>query len=244
MKPTKRTQSKLEALTSSADARRQADEQVARLLKLFAPIRQTGRAPFLDLNLSQKEQLAQYIRLLLEWNQRINLISPNDEDRIAERHILESLAVLSVWDFPKESTVLDLGSGGGFPGIPLKIIRPDLAMTLLESRQKKALFLNAVVRELKLENCRVVNARAEEISGEKFSIVIARAVADLKTLWKWSRSLLVDGRVLLAMKGGELDDELQTLRKLDPRIEYQMLSYSERWEVEASRRLVIVSRRV
>ncbi len=240
MKPTKRW--KPEVLTSKADASRGADEQIAQLLKLFAQIRQTGRASFLDLSLGQKQQLAQYIRLLLEWNQRINLISPNDEDRIAERHILESLAVLSVWDFPNESTVLDLGSGGGFPGIPLKIIRPDLAMTLLESRQKKTLFLNTAVRELKLENCRVVNARAEELSGEKYSIVIARAVADLKTLWEWSWPLLISGGVLLAMKGGELDDELQALKKFDSRVEYHVLNYREEWEVEASRRLVVVSR--
>ncbi|MDZ7364053.1 MAG: 16S rRNA (guanine(527)-N(7))-methyltransferase RsmG [candidate division KSB1 bacterium] len=216
-------------------------EQLARLLKRFAQIRQTGRAPFWDLTSAQKKQLARYLRLLLEWNQRINLISPNDEDRIAERHILESLAVLSVWDFPKESTVLDLGSGAGFPGIPLKIIRPDLAMTLLESRQKKVLFLNTAVRELKMENCSVVNARAEEPSGEKYSIVIARAVADLKTLWEWSRPLLIWDGVLLAMKGGELNDELQALKKFDSRVEHRILYYPEGWEVEASRCLVVVA---
>jgi len=233
MKPTK--PSKPEVLTS-----KRADKQVDRLLNLLAQIWQTGRASFLDLSLGQKQQLAQYIRLLLEWNQRINLISPNDEDRIAERHIIESLAVLSVWTFPEGAPVLDLGSGGGFPGIPLKIMRPDLAMTLLESRQKKALFLSTAVRELRLENCRVVNARAEEISGQKFSIVIARAVADLKTLWEWSRPLLISGGVLLAMKGGELDDELQAVKKFDSRTEYRILCYPEEWEVEASRRVVVL----
>jgi 16S rRNA (guanine527-N7)-methyltransferase len=239
MKPTKL--SKPEALTSKDDTRRRADQQLDRLLKLFTQIRQASHAPFLDLNLSQKQQLAQYLRLLLEWNQRINLISPNDEDRIAERHILESLAVLSVWDFPKDCSVLDLGSGGGFPGIPLKIIRPDLAMTLLESRQKKALFLNTAVRELRMEKCRVVNARAEELSGEKYSIVIARAVADLKTLWEWSRPLLISSGVLLAMKGGELHDELQALKKFDSRVEHRILYYPEGWELEASRCLLVMS---
>jgi 16S rRNA (guanine527-N7)-methyltransferase len=234
MKPTK-------LLTSEVLTNKRADEQVDRLLKLFTQIRQAGHAPFLDLSFAQKEKLAQYLRLLLEWNQRINLISPNDEDRIAERHILESLAVLSVWNFPKDCSVLDLGSGGGFPGIPLKIIRPDLAMTLLESRQKKTLFLNTVVRELKIENCRVVNARAEELSEEKYSIVIARAVADLKTLWEWSRPLLISSGVLLAMKGGELNDELRALKNFDWQVDYRVLNYRQEWEVEQSRSLVVVS---
>jgi 16S rRNA (guanine527-N7)-methyltransferase len=221
-----------------------AEEQIVRLREQLALVSQSDRAPFLELTTAQWQQFNYYIRLLLEWNQRINLISPNDEERIAERHVLESLAVLSTWPFPKAASVLDLGSGGGFPGVPLKIMRPDLAMTLLESRQKKTLFLNTVVRELKLEHCRVVNARVEELaktSGEKFSIVIARAVADLITLWKWSKPLLADGGMLLAMKGGELDDELQAAKKFDSRVKCWALRYPQEWRIEASRCLVVVT---
>jgi 16S rRNA (guanine527-N7)-methyltransferase len=219
------------------------EEQISKLQQRFAEIRLSDKIPFPEPSPEQIVQLTTYLRLLQEWNKRINLISPNDEERIAERHILESLAVLSIWSFPEAASVLDLGSGGGFPGLPLKIMRPDLGMTLLESRQKKALFLNTVVRELKLENCRIVNARAEELAQvgeEKFSIVIARAVADLKTLWEWSRPLLVSGGILLAMKGGELDDELQMLKKFDPRGFYRFLKYSAEWQVDASRRAVIL----
>lgn len=218
--------------------------QMTRLQQKFSELQSSGNLPFSEPAPEQIEQLQKYITLLLEWNQRINLISPNDEDRIAERHILESLAVLSAWPFPENTSVLDLGSGAGFPGIPLKIMRPDLTMTLLESRQKKTLFLGAAVRELLLPNCRVVNARAEDLvktSGEKFSIVIARAVADLKTLWNWSKPLLTKGGVLLAMKGGELGEELQTLKKFDSRVEYRMLQYTVVWEVEMSRCLVVLS---
>jgi len=221
-----------------------AEDQATRLQQKFAELQNSGKLPFPEPASEQIEQLQKYISLLLEWNQRINLISPNDEDRIAERHIIESLAVLSAWPFPQDASVLDLGSGGGFPGIPLKIVRPDLAVTLLESRQKKTLFLNTVVQELQLPSCRVVNARAEELaktSGEKFSIVIARAVADLKTLWEWSRSLLVSGGVLLAMKGGELNKELQILKKFDSQVEYRVFQYPEYWEGDISRLLVAVT---
>ncbi len=220
------------------------EDQVARLQQKFSELQQSGKLPFPEPTSKQIEQLQKYITLLLEWNQRINLISPNDEDRIAERHILESHAVLSAWPFPENASVLDLGSGAGFPGIPLKIMRPDLAMTLLESRQKKTLFLNTIVRELQLPNCRVVNARAEELaktSGEKFSLVIARAVADLKTLWEWGRPLLVSGGVLLAMKGGELDNEVHALKKFDSRIEHRVLKYPEMWEIDPSRCLVTIT---
>jgi 16S rRNA (guanine527-N7)-methyltransferase len=220
------------------------EAQAARLRQKFAELQSSGQLPFPEPAPEQMAQLQKYITLLLDWSQRINLISPNDEGRIAERHILESLAVLSAWPFPENASVLDLGSGGGFPGVPLKIMRPDLAMMLLESRQKKTIFLNTVVRELRLENCCVVNARAEEISGEKFSIVIARAVADLKRLWKWSRLLLTDDGILLAMKGGALDDELQALKKLDSLIAYKVLHYSMEWEIETTRCLTIVSRRI
>lgn len=218
-----------------------AEDQATRLQQKFAALQSSGKLPFPEPASKQIEQLQKYIALLLDWNQRINLISPNDEERIAERHILESLAVLSAWPFPQNASVLDLGSGAGFPGIPLKIIRPDLAMTLLESRQKKTFFLNAAVQELNLSNCRVVNARAEELPKERFSIVIARAVADLKTLWKWSRPLLTEGGVLLAMKGGELDKELQALKKFDSRVGSQISRYPERWETEASRCLVVLA---
>jgi 16S rRNA (guanine(527)-N(7))-methyltransferase RsmG len=221
-----------------------AEAQIDRLQLTLSELQHTGELPFPPPDPQQLQQLTTYTRLLLEWNQRMNLISPNDEDRIAERHILESLAPCAAWDFPPASRVLDLGSGGGLPGIPLKIMRPDLAMTLLESRQKKALFLNTVVRELLLENCRVLSARAEELAqtaGESFSIISARAVADLKTLWRWSKPLLAAGGALLAMKGGSVDEEMAALKSHDPQVDYRMVRYPKAWKVEASRFLVIIS---
>ena len=228
-------------LPMSTKPKTSAEDQAIRLQQKFFELQNSGKLPFPEPASEQIEQLRKYMALLLDWNQRINLISPNDEERIAERHILESLAVLSAWSFPQNVSVLDLGSGGGFPGVPLKIMRPDLAMTLLESRQKKTLFLKAAVQELKLSNCRVVNARAEELTEERFTIVIARAVADLKTLWEWSRPLLVEDGMLLAMKGGELDNELQTLKKFDSKVAYQLLRYPDEWNIDISRCCAAVS---
>ncbi|MGH7451627.1 MAG: 16S rRNA (guanine(527)-N(7))-methyltransferase RsmG, partial [bacterium] len=171
MKPTKP-----EASTSE-----RAERQVARLQEILNESRHPDGMPVFQMNPEQHWQFTQYIRLLLEWNQRTDLISPGDEDRIAERHILESLAVAATWPFMTGTSVLDLGSGAGFPGLPLKIMCPDLIMTLLDSRQRRWLFLNSTKRYLGLENCFALCERAERLAKSpeqpedrrQFEIVIA-----------------------------------------------------------------------
>ncbi len=225
-----------------------AERQVARLQEILNAIRHPDGLPVFQMNPEQQWQFTQYIRLLLEWNQRTDLISPGDEGRIAERHILESLAVAAAWPFIVGTSVLDLGSGAGFPGLPLKIMCPDLIMTLLDSRQRRWLFLNSTKRYLGLENCFPLCERAEQLAKapeqpedrRQFEIVIARAVADLRKLWRWSRPILAPGGVLLAMKGGDLEDELQTLKKFDPKASYQIRQYSPEWKVDPTRCLVVV----
>jgi 16S rRNA (guanine527-N7)-methyltransferase len=226
-----------------------AERQVAQLQEILDEIRHPDGLPVFQMNPEQQWQFTQYIRLLLEWNQRTDLISPGDEDRIAERHILESLAVAATWPFITGASVLDLGSGAGFPGLPLKIMCPDLIMTLLDSRQRRCLFLNTTKRYLGLQNCFALLERAEHLakpSGEpedrkQFEIVIARAVADLRKLWRWSRPILAPGGVLLAMKGGDLEAELQALKTFDPKASYQIRQYSPEWKVDPTRCLVVVA---
>jgi 16S rRNA (guanine527-N7)-methyltransferase len=226
-----------------------AERQVARLQESLNEIRHADGLPVFQMNQEQQWQFTQYIRLLLEWNQRTDLISPGDEDRIAERHILESLAVAATWPFITGTSVLDLGSGAGFPGLPLKIMCPDLIVTLLDSRQKRWLFLNTTKRYLGLQNCFALLERAEQLAmppekpedHRQFEVVIARAVADLRKLWRWSRPLLVPGGVLLAMKGGDLEEELQALKKFDPKAQYQIRQYSPEWKVDPTRCLVVVA---
>lgn len=226
-----------------------AERQVARLQESLNGIRHLDGLLVFQLNPKQQWQFTQYIRLLLEWNQRTDLISPGDEDRIAERHILESLAVAATWPFMTGTSVLDLGSGAGFPGLPLKIMCPDLIMTLLDSRQRRWLFLNTTKRYLRLENCFALLERAEQLAKppeepeerRQFEVVIARAVADLRRLWRWSRPLLAPGGVLLAMKGGDLEAELQALKKFDPKASYQIRQYSPEWKIDPTRCLVVVA---
>jgi 16S rRNA (guanine527-N7)-methyltransferase len=158
------------------------------------------------------DALARFIRyadLIRAWNRRINLISRMDEDRILSRHVFDSLCLLSAAPIPSGDRVLDLGSGAGFPGIPVALVRPDLQMVLVESKRKKVLFLQKAVSELFLANCTVILGRIEETDiAPPVDVVVSRAVADLATLIGWVRPLFRSGRGrLLAIKGPEADKE-------------------------------------
>lgn len=184
-----------------------------------------------------------YLERLLEWNKRVNLVSRADEGRIVGRHFLESLALLRLVEFPYEARVLDLGTGAGFPGLPIKILRPDIRMTLLDSRRKRILFLREVVGALGLEGVAVVCARAEEINRQQgyegqFDIVLARAVAKLERLVRWGLPFLKEGGRLVAVKGGDLDQEIKGLR--DHRVRVELVDYPPLFRSWAGDRKVVV----
>ena len=146
----------------------------------------------------------------------MNLISKNDRDVIVSRHIQESLAILPILSIPTAAKVMDIGSGAGLPGIPIKIARPDLQITLIESKRMRALFLQEVIEELGLEGIAVSGERIETLRVETpslrtFDLGFARAVAKLKTLWDWSEPLLKKSGTLAALKGGDLNAELNEL---------------------------------
>ncbi|MBF0286374.1 MAG: 16S rRNA (guanine(527)-N(7))-methyltransferase RsmG [SAR324 cluster bacterium] len=162
--------------------------------------------------------LQQWVELLREHNQKINLISRNDADQIWEKHILPSLAILAVRKFPTHSEICDLGTGGGLPGIPLAIIRPDLQFTMIDSIEKKIHSVQSMISALPLPNANVVLGRAEEL-GKKhfhqhFSFITARAVSSLVNLEKWTRSLRKPNSVLHAYKGGDMEAEIQQACKI------------------------------
>lgn len=161
----------------------------------------------------QLEQLSTFVRLLLDWNAKINLISRRDEANIWRAHILHSAAILLQAEIPEKSKVLDLGSGGGLPGLVIKILRPDLDMTCLDATRKKMDAVADMARKLNLRDCATAWGRAEDLGKDKwfnaqYDVVVARAVAPLKDLVKWSRPFLRPPHArLITLKGGDLQQE-------------------------------------
>jgi len=167
-----------------------------------------------EISIAQQQQLQDYVDLLQRYNQKLNLVSRRDISRVWENHIFPSVLVNNFVDFLPGVAVADLGSGGGLPGIPLKIIRPDLELVLIDSSRKKTAFLRQVVYQLGISRTEVVQLRLsprQEVSGLKnrFSVVLARAVTGFRELWELSRPLLTVDGFLLAWKGQSDLGELQ-----------------------------------
>lgn len=151
----------------------------------------------LDLAADTQAHLLAYLELLAKWNRAYNLTAVRDPDAMVARHLLDALAVLP---FVQGTTLADLGSGAGLPGIPLAIARRDLAVTLIESNGKKARFLREVVRSLPLPNVTVRETRVQDAAGP-FDVVAARAFASLADMLSWGGHLLASDGRWLAMKG-------------------------------------------
>ena len=180
---------------------------------------------FADFSEKQLQQFAALKNLYEEWNQKINVISRKDMEHFYEHHVLHSLAIATQFDFPAGYQIMDLGSGGGFPGIPLAIFFPDVHFHLVDSINKKLKVVEAIAAAIGLKNVTVQHTRAEDIRDKKFDVVVSRAVAPLKDLWHWSKPLLYKKPVdqpkkitgLICLKGGELSNEISKSR-LHPRV--------------------------
>ncbi len=172
----------------------------------------------IDLNEKILEALDLYLRELLKWNQKMNLTAIRSEREIIRKHFLDSLSVYP--HLPEVSNLLDIGSGAGFPGIPLKIVRPSLKLTLIDSVQKKTDFQRHIIRTLGLEGCQVIHGRIqdkeilERLKGQ-YDGVISRAFSKLSIFLPIGSLLLKQGGKLIAMKGRRLDDELPYLSSIE-----------------------------
>ncbi|MFY0592442.1 16S rRNA (guanine(527)-N(7))-methyltransferase RsmG [Roseivirga sp.] len=172
---------------------------------------------FPDLSPIQKEQFSKLPALYAEWNEQINVISRKDIENIDERHIIHSLAIAKIVSFKKGTTLLDVGTGGGFPGIPLAILFPECQFHLIDSIGKKIKVVNAIANTLGLENVKGQHCRAEEIKDE-YDFVISRAVTRLGKFYPWvkknfkSKSRHKTKNGILYLKGGDLLEELQESR--------------------------------
>ena len=174
---------------------------------------------FPELSSTQLKQFSELGKLYREWNSRINVISRKDIDNIYIHHILHSLAIAKVISFAKNTRILDVGTGGGFPGIPLAILFPSCNFTLVDSIGKKVIVANEVAQALGLTNVKALKTRAEELEGE-FDFVVTRAVAPLPTIHNWVRKLILPGGLnqlpngIFALKGGELKEELDPFKNI------------------------------
>ena len=173
---------------------------------------------FDDFSTEEIKQLSALDELYKEWNSKINVISRRDIDSLYEKHILHSLAIATAFDFQPDMEVIDIGTGGGFPGIPLAIFFPHTKFHLVDSIGKKIKVAGAIAAAVGLNNVTTAQIRAEDIKGRKFDAAVSRAVAPLHELWTWSRPLLRKSQFgLICLKGGDLAAEISA-SGLHPRI--------------------------
>ena len=165
-----------------------------------------------------KEQFDRYFELLVEWNRMMNLTGITDYNEVNEKHFLDSLAIVKVQDMEMISTVIDIGTGAGFPGIPLKIVYPHLKVTLLDSLNKRIKFLNCVIQELALEDISALHGRAEDFAKkgeyrERYDLCVSRAVANLATLSEYCLPYVKENGCFIPYKSGEIEEELDASKK-------------------------------
>ncbi|WP_297956400.1 16S rRNA (guanine(527)-N(7))-methyltransferase RsmG [uncultured Neisseria sp.] len=153
----------------------------------------------LDLSGEQQDKLLAYVEMLKKWNKTYNLTALRDESQIISHHLLDSLTLPPYLEGAQ--TMLDVGSGGGQPGIPAAVCRPDLQITLLDANTKKTSFLQQAAIELELKNVRVVSGRVEAVQGLRADVITSRAFAELADFVNWTAHLLQDGGCWAAMKG-------------------------------------------
>jgi 16S rRNA (guanine527-N7)-methyltransferase len=178
---------------------------------------------FSDFTPKQIEQYKALEGLYKEWNEKINVISRKDIESLFEKHVLHSLAIAAAFNFPPGLNIIDIGTGGGFPGVPLAIFFPAVNFHLVDSIGKKLKIVDAVSDAIGLKNITTQHIRAEEIKNRKFDFAVSRAVASLKDLWRWSKPLLKGSSYktqssseepillksgLICLKGGDLTQEI------------------------------------
>ncbi len=178
---------------------------------------------FPDLSSHQIEQFRQLAPLYKNWNEKINVISRKDIDHIFEHHILHSLAIAKVVSFPAGAKILDLGTGGGFPGIPLAVMFPEAQFLLVDSIAKKLTVVGDIARAINLKNVVTQHARVETLKGQ-YDYITNRAVAKLDKLCEWISD--IDCNNLISLKGGKIDEEIKLINGMSTK--FHIVDYFQR----------------
>ncbi|MEP7145453.1 MAG: 16S rRNA (guanine(527)-N(7))-methyltransferase RsmG [bacterium] len=189
------------------------------------------------------EKFVLYENLLLGWNKKINLISRRSDS--IEDHILNSIFFLSKYKFDNVKSLADIGTGGGFPGIPLKILFPELKLLLVDSIKKKVNVLNIIIDKMGFKDAEAVCGRAGNISNDsnynmKFDCVISKAVSSLDNLYEWGNGFIKPGGQIICIKGGDINTELESLKKMKYNFETEVINFNlDQYNVE-DKKLVII----
>ena len=182
-------------------------------MKQNDPLRDSLDKLKIQYNDEQIEQFRSYYELLTEWNKKINLTAITGYEDVVRKHFIDSILICSLLDLNKDIRIIDVGTGAGFPGIPIKILNPDCRIVLLDSLNKRVRFLETVVDELGLDNVECIHGRAEDVSREKkyrasFDLSVSRAVANLSTLCEYCIPFLKKGGMFVSYKSDKADDEI------------------------------------
>ena len=182
-------------------------------MKQNDPLRDSLDKLKIQYNDEQIEQFRSYYELLTEWNKKINLTAITGYEDVVRKHFIDSILICSLLDLNKDIRIIDVGTGAGFPGIPIKILNPDCRIVLLDSLNKRVRFLETVVDELGLDNVECIHGRAEDVSREKnyrasFDLSVSRAVANLSTLCEYCIPFLKKGGMFVSYKSDKSDDEI------------------------------------
>lgn len=162
----------------------------------------------------QVQQFMTYYELLVEWNEFMNLTAITEYEEVLKKHFVDSLSLVKACDLTKDMSLIDIGTGAGFPGIPLKILFPDIRLTLLDSLNKRILFLNEVINKLGLKDIDCIHGRAEDIGHlpeyrEQYDLSVSRAVANLSSLSEYCIPFVRVGGKFISYKSGNIEEELK-----------------------------------